>query len=408
MLLFFQGNPVNKSLLGCFFWMFLLMSVSIKANAGVLDKKLKLKKQTYLVKDLMAEMARQCGVGIAYDSKKISPTTKIKVTKTNLTAFALLELMRQQAAICFRQRGNYVILIPTLPKRILRKKKIKILIEIPAKSDTLERVLLKDSLPTGLKKDSVTLAPKKEVPNFDYVQPPPPKPEVTYRNIPAFVKATFPKDSAKKEINFFNTDLLLEGGVMANEIFYLAPTANVGFRFFSLSGTLYRNQQQTYWRLGFQSTMPLGSKWSVCAGWQFGQGMKNNKDYGRTDSHVEFSHDTITVLQDTMKVDSVIITENTVYDYSTQNLKTLGKWSTVSISAKYKLSDALSVSTGLTYNVLRTTYSLADGTSVQNPSAYSSGQDVPTVLKTPHNLGGNDSFENRRWVGIQISILYTF
>lgn len=389
---FFQEKPVTKVVLTTI-WL-LLISTGFAAEKSVvaLDKKLKLKKQTYLLKELMSEVAKQCAVGIAYDSKKISSTSQIKVTKTGISTLQLLILMKQQTGICHKERGNYIILLPKFTKRIFRKKKIKTLVEMPSKVDSLSAPEI-----VPVKKDSV-LAPKNGVPIIEYVIPER-KPEIYYPTIPAYVRAVMPYDTLKPKPKFFDPHFEVEAGLLANEIFYLAPTASVGFRYLSLTGAIYKNGSQTLWRMGMQSTVQLNEKWSLSAGYQFGQPIKASKRDTETSSrHYEYL--------DTLKSDSIVVVDTTIYTQSVFNFSANGKWSTINVSVKYALSSSISLNGGITYNTVKNTYLLNDSP-VSDPTTYYSADRLPTTIRPPYTLSKKNP-ETQRWIGVQVSLVYRF
>ncbi len=393
------------------FLLFAWLGFSLLTNAQAvklnLNQNVSLKKQSYLLKDLMAQLTLQCNVAVAYDSKKVSSTTKIRITKVKLNVKTLLNLIQQQAGICNKQRGNYLILLPKLSERIFRKKKIRTLVPFPVvtKSDSLIKTTDTITAPiqtlgdgTIVKSINDTIPAKYGTPVVDYT-PSEKKVEPSYPTIPAYLRAVDPLNAFYLK-DFINRQLLLEVGLVANEMFYVAPVVNVGFKYLHGTACLYKKADKTFWRLGIESTVPINPKWSIQAGYQFGQSVKNANSYAETLS-------TIVQVDSTKEDTSYTPIDSTIFSSSSFIVDAVGKWSTISLTTKYQWKENILFSAGFTYNVVKSVYSVSSP-----PQEVLDDTKLPETFKTPYSIGGKSppGFPSRtqQWIGFQVSILYSF
>lgn len=381
-----------------------LLKAVVKVNRGSCE-----------LQDLMDAVSRQQGVSVAYDSRKISPYTRVQLPKNAMTVKEIFRLLKKTSGIRYKQRGKHIILLPRVKKSILRKKKIRTLVKAPVPAVDTTSTVPADTLrfvpPPLPSADSVAVSPladslissslsetpaavppvagKRGVPVVRYT-PQRLSGGRTYSSVRRYVKAHSPgyfSDRVKQ--GFF-----VNAGLLANEVFYLGLNGQVGIRNLQVDATLFQSQGRVHWRGGIKARYDLSARHTVMMGFQTGPVMRHEESY------TEIRTEVITITPDSAKP-----YDSTLYFPEQHGISIRGTWSTVDFGLSYRVSSQFSVYGAVTYNMLRQQFVAVNGT-MGDPAAQIPADKLPGVVAAPYSFQRDP--EDQQWIGVQLTLSYHF
>lgn len=367
---------------------------------------IRLRKDNYTLKQVLHEFQKVTGFRVAYDTKKVSPGTRIRIAGGQLTAKMLMALIKEQTGITYRARGIYVVMVPTLKQRVFKTKRIVILEDtshyIPQVDSAISTTVVDTLLPLDIP-DSIQST--RQLRNFLAQSERNPKPSIRYyRNIDDLVHDR-PMDKSNMYDSYLDEQGLLELGATANEIYMFAPTVQVGFRFLHLVGTFYRHNGGTYWRAGLASVYRFNRKFEVQGAFSFGKALVG------TSSYLDYYTETILV-RDTTGGDTT--TKVVAIDhYNNYEMGVRSAWNSIGISFKYQYNKHLFLSAGITYNQLKSNYTInhIPGNQFISPVDIPE-KSIPVAVRPPNRVTTTETspFSTRleSWIGFQVGIFYSF
>lgn len=418
---YFQATPVNRfSLLLILF--LLPCALTVQAGGPFWAGTIELKKDVYSLKEVMSAFARETGFRVAYDTKKISPGTTINITSSKLSPKTVLKLIKQQTGITYRAKGQYVILLPKFKERIFKTKRItEFELTRPPKvernftasaqravistSDTV-KTSITDTLHAMAIPDSIVGEENVSADDL-YKLLSKPVNKIYYKSIPHYIYDV-PLEPDRMKDKFLKEQFLFEVGITNNELFYVAPTANLGYKFLFLSGALYTHQNSAYWRLGINTSWQITPRIHLRAGYSMGRPFNASNQFTKQFQTVE------PLPIDTAAGDTVSPGDTIIYSYNDYNIKIASEWNSLSLSAKYNFSRNFGIAAGITYNMLNNKYSINGlGGDQYNGLPSIPENEIPESITPPFNdkpvNSSNPLASNtKRWVGFQLTILFSF
>ncbi|WP_118972399.1 hypothetical protein [Taibaiella koreensis] len=195
---------------------------------------------------------------------------------------------------------------------------------------------------------------------------------------------------------YLKQNILMAGGLSADELYYIDPTVRAGFSF--LYGTIsYNTGSNAHWRYGLGSTVPIGERWSLRL--EFNTGAPQGSAYNI------HAFDTTRIPIDSGGVRLVINERNTP-------LLVQSKLSRFVLGAEWNMTGNFYLGGSLVFNHLHTTYS-SNGSPVTLSDILPIGYDADEKYRSinpPYLLGnsysGNSTSNNKIWIGIQLSLIY--
>ena len=214
----------------------------------------------------------------------------MNITNTKLSPKSLLKVIKQQTGISYRAKGQYVILIPKFKERVFKTKRItEFEMTRPPKAEqnfmasTTKAVVSADTIKTSIVDtlharvipDSIVgeenLSPE-DLYKFLSVQN---TQRVYYKSIPHYIYDV-PLEPKNMKDKFLKEQFLFEAGITNNELFYVAPTANLGYKFLFISGALYNYDGSAYWRLGVNTSWQITPRIHLRAGYSMGRPFRSS------------------------------------------------------------------------------------------------------------------------------------
>ncbi|MES2627876.1 MAG: hypothetical protein V4616_02810 [Bacteroidota bacterium] len=389
-----------------------LVSSWVYAADPALQRPLLFRKDVYVLKDLMVVLGQETGYKIAYDTKKISPGTKVTIGYSRLTPKQLLYILKQQTGIRYQLRKSYLILLPRLREGIVSPKRI-IELEVPLRkgitidtivpegsiilkkdtfstsiTDTLKPIFIPDSL---LAADSVAVLALYRLLSRQTEK-------VYYSSVVNLVSGS-PIRQENLRKSFLREQLMLEGGVTNTEIYYVSPILTGGLKFLHATGTIFNYRSSTYWRLGIGTAVPLTAHLQLRAAYSIGRPFRDSKT---------FNNIYVTIENDPVTGDSII------YHNDEYVMNVRSDWDNLSLLLKYDFSRNFGVVGGVTLNRVLSKYTIngSDGNAYSGTPAIPTSS-IPEPLTSPLAKKAERPFNpfsptRQSWLGFQLSILYNF
>lgn len=380
---------------------------------------IQLKKDVYTLKEVMIAFAKETGFKIAYDTKRVSPGTKIKITYSKISPKQLLKIIKQQTGISYRAKKSYVILLPRFKQRIFKTKRI-IEIEFPLpeksisaenKSKSIDSILpamvtattITDTLVAKSLPDSILGPDSVWTTNF-YQFYSTLVPTVYYESVMHLIHG-LPIRPEKMNSSYLREQAILEVGITNNEIFYVAPVLNAGLKFLYGSACAFNYKGSFSWRLGIGTSYQLSKRWQLRASYSWGNTVKNQNTFVN-------SYSTIEPLPKDSSGNSP--GDTILYFSDSYPIGVSSQWNAYALTARYYVGRNFCIVAGATYNLLKSKYTFrgVSGDEYTGNPIIPIGA-VPETMNTPfagkEKTSANPFASNtKKWLGFQLTILYSF
>lgn len=430
-----MGKPVNRAFTVLLLLISLLSGTPVLAQDNpVLYQEIQLDKKSYQFDELTHVIQQQTGLTFSYNASKISSSKKFRIHSKRITLVKLLKTINKESGIGYEMvQGHHIIYIPGHRKSHYqsRKKKKKSAEKkkdiattdnaLAAQTETQNAgINLASITDSGITQkvyvfgDSLTAATYyfgggtaaggmgtiKMVMRYPNGSGSWENPYASL-NPPEGNHAKFGTTNDNPDITgFLRKNLLIGAGFTADETYYFNPTLQFGLRFL-YAQVSYNFGNFSQWRYGLGINLPINDQWKISADFSTGKRFSSSSySYPKFDTTFPPPPDSI------ITPPLPIITRRDV------PITVQSKLNRFSISVARTFNKNLTVSAGITFNQLKSSYfsreQPLDLTTFNLPVNDALKRFItikPAYLLT-NTYNSTTATGVKTWIGIRISLLY--